>query len=80
MGNNTHTFWQYIFLNDINRKLSEANVFSVLIMNIRSLANNLQILIDQCLTDNDKFDVMGFSETRLDNNIESFYALKCYNM
>ena len=74
----THTFSQQIFI-DVKTKLSEADVFSVLSMNIRSLGNNLQMLIDQCLTDNDKCYDMGFSETRLDN-IESLYALKCFDM
>ena len=55
MGNMPHTF-SNIFLYDVKTKLSEADVFLGSSMNIRSLANILQILIHQCLTDTDTFD------------------------
>ncbi|KAK7070438.1 hypothetical protein SK128_019716 [Halocaridina rubra] len=80
MRNATNTFSIYIYLNELYSNLNKSNAFSVLCMNIRSLANNLQIFVDQCLTENNICDVMGFSETRLDNDIEALYNITAYNM
>lgn len=80
MDNITHKFSKYIYLDDVKTKLNVTDVFSVLSMNIRSVASNLQVLIDQCLLEENNIDIMGFSETRLDNNIENLYKLKGYNM
>ncbi len=80
IDNITQKFSKYIYLDDLKTKLKETDVFSVLSMNIRSLASNLQILTDQCLPEENSVDIMGFSETRLDSNIENLYQLKGYNM
>lgn len=47
-------------------------------MNIRSLTSILHLFIDQCLGENFKFDVMGFSETRLDNYIATLFNIPRY--
>ena len=61
--NMTQKFSQYIYLDNVYTNLNSSDIFSVLSMNIRSLANNLQILVDQCFTDSKKLDVIAFSET-----------------
>lgn len=49
-------------------------------MNIRSIARHLPSFIDQCLGEDTKYDVMAFSETRLDNNISSLYNITGYDL
>ena len=56
-ANSAHKSSQYIFLNEYKAQLYANNVFTVSSMNIRSLTSNLQSFID----------IIGFSETRLDN-------------
>lgn len=49
-------------------------------MNTRSIPSHLQIFIDQYLHDGRiNFDVIGFSETRLDKDIASLYNMPQYN-
>ncbi len=78
--NITHKFSKYVYLDEVKAIPKEFDVFSVLSMNIRTLASSLQIVIDQCLPEESNMDIMGFSETRLDNNIENLYKLRGYNM
>lgn len=47
------------------------HMFTILTLNIASIATNLQKFQDQVLSiSNIKYDVIGFSETRLDDDIE----------
>ncbi len=73
-ANSTHKSSQYIYLTDHDKQPWANNVLTILSMNIRSFASNLQSYTDQCLNCNYvKLDIMGFSETRLDNNIVPLY-------
>lgn len=68
----------YEFLGDREHEnLSLIPQFTVLSFNIRSFSN-LQNFTDQCLQ-GIHFDVMGFQETRLNNNIASLFQLPGYN-
>lgn len=50
-------------------------------MNIRSIHYNLKVFRDQCLNDMDKkFDILGFSETRLDKGITSLTGYRLYSI
>lgn len=70
----------YLFLNDTQDDMTEiVNSFTVLSLNIRSIPKNLQLFIDLYLSDSKRpIDIMGFQETRLDNNISSLYNLPGY--
>lgn len=49
-------------------------------MNIRSISTNFQHFVDTILTDHIKFDVLGFTETRLNVDISSLYNLPNYQL
>lgn len=78
--NCTHKSSQYVYLTDFKTQPWATDVFTILSMNIRSLTSNLQSFIDQCLNDNLRFDVIAFSETRLDKYIESLFSIPGYNL
>ena len=69
--NSTHKSSQYVHLSDYKAQPYVPDAFTMLSMNIRSLSSNLQLFTGERLSENFKFDVMAFSETRLDNYIES---------
>ena len=55
--------------------------FNIVTMNIASIASNLQSFIDQILSiSNVSFDIIGFSETRLDEDISPLYNITNYTM
>lgn len=78
--NSAHKPSQYVYLSDFKAQPCGTDVFTLLSMNIRSLTSNLQIFTDQCLSENTKFDVMAFSETRLDDLIVPLVNIPGYNL
>ena len=71
---------EYMFIDS----LSSTNVnatFSILSLNIRSIPTNLQQFADTVLAcSNIHFDVLGFSETRLDSELALIYQLPGYHL
>ena len=50
-------------------------------MNIRSVPRNLQCFVDSVLEHADvKFNILGFTETRLDADLNNLYQLPGYNL
>lgn len=78
--NSEHKSSPYVHLRDyIKQSLAEGE-FIILSINIKCLTSNLQIFVEKCLSDTMKFDSMGFSETRLENNIVSLFNIPGYNL
>lgn len=70
---------RYEFLSDReHRHYQTQKTFSLLCFNIRSFSSNFQVFLDQCLF-GERYDVMAFQETRLNNNIASLFHLPGYN-
>ena len=61
--------------------LVDRGSFTIFSMNITSISSNLQCVQDQILSlYKTGFDVMGFSETRLDGHIAPLYTIPKYSM
>lgn len=75
------TNFQSIYLNKSKAQPCANNVFPTLYINIRSLTSNLQSFIVHC-QDNDfvNYDIIDFSETRLDNYIPSLSNIPDCNL
>ena len=57
------------------------NSLTICNMNIRSIPKNLQLFKDSVLHDSAvNFDVLGFTETRLQPHLSSLYEIPGYNM
>ena len=65
-----------------NQFLSDdINMFTILTISIASIATSLQSFEDQILNIiNIKYDIVGFSETRLDSDIVPLYNIYVYTM
>ena len=71
----------YAYVDSLNLKNTGTSTFSILNMNIRSIPTNLQIFVDSFLIHAGiKIDVLAFTETRLDHDINKLYQLPGYNM
>ena len=70
---------EYVYLENIS-SLSANSDFNVFLLNIRSMSTNFQFFKDTVLTDNITYDVLGFTETRLDSGISALYTLPTYTM
>ena len=58
----------------------DENTFSVIHLNIGSIPKNLDTFIDQCIAPlNQEFDVLGFCETKLTNDIDQLYDIPRYS-
>ena len=68
---------EYTFLKNFST-LSSNNVFNVLTLNIRSMSTNFQYFKDTVLSNTIIYDVLGFTETRLDAGISLLYAWPTY--
>ena len=64
-------------------KVLDINTFNILSLNVRSIPANLQLFTDIFLSQNNifsKIDVLGFTETRLDQQLVPMYQIPGYNM
>ena len=48
---------------------------SVLSLNISSFPEHINEFLDQCLPSPDLFDIMGFTETKLSNDIQNLHSI-----
>ena len=70
---------EYIFLEKISSLFINSD-FNILTFNIRSISTNFQYFKDTMLSDNISYDVLGFTETRLDADISPLYTLPSHEM
>ena len=72
----------YVFLDSLSSiNNNSTKTTTLLSMNIRSIPTNIQSFIDLILANSCvRFDVIGFTETRLDYDLISVYQLPGYNM
>lgn len=70
----------YVFLDSLYCDGND-NIITLLNMNIRSVPTNLQLFVDSILVSSCvKFDILGFTETRLDLDLVNLYKLPGYNL
>lgn len=70
---------KYVYLENFS-SLSTNSDFNVFLLNIRSMSTNFQYFKETVLTENITYDVLGFTETRLDPDISALYTLPAYTM
>ncbi len=69
----------YTFLDNFSPLCNNSD-FNLLTLNIRSMSTNFQYFKETVLSDNITYDVLGFTETRLDAGISPLYTLPSYEM
>ena len=76
---------QYTFPgNDLKNTLNNYdhnNTMSVISLNINSLPDHMEEFLDQCLPSLDLFDILGFTESKLSNDIQHLCSIPnfyCY--
>lgn len=70
---------EYAYLENFSSLCNNSN-FNLFSLNIRSMSTNFQYFKDTVLCNNITFDVLGFTETRLDGDISTLYTLPAYEM
>ena len=66
---------EYIEIDEVNQLINNANMFSSLFYNIRSISSNLDEFISDLSTGNNFFlDIIGLTETRLNKDTELLYV------
>ena len=66
---------EYIEIDEVNQLINDANMFSSLFYNIRSISSNLDEFISDLSTGNKIFlDIIGLTETRLNKDTELLYV------
>ena len=70
---------EYVFLDHLPVSPHNATI-NLLTLNIRSMSTNFQYFVDTVLSCQVFMDVLGLTETRLDDNISPLYKLQDYNM
>lgn len=70
---------EYIYLDNFPQ-LKDRDTFSILLLNIRSMTTNFSYFVDTILTTHAYYNILGFTETRLDADIAQLYTLPGYNM
>ena len=72
---------EYIFLDNFSLPINNSNIITLLNMNIRSIPRNIQTFTDTILNNiSTKFDVLGFTEVRLDAHLAQLYEIPGYRM
>ena len=72
---------EYIFLESLSSINTNNAITTLLSMNIRSVPTNIQSFIDLILANTSvNLNIIGFTETRLHNDITQLYQLPGYNM
>ena len=70
---------EYTFLANFSSLCTESHL-KLFTMNIRSISTNFQYFKDTVLSGSVTYDVLGFTETRLDADISPLYTLPTYEM
>lgn len=78
-GNIQEPICNYVFTADSYMCVTEPNL-SVLAHNISSIPLHLDSCLDQCISvSSNRYDVLGFCETRLNDSICQLYSIEGYN-